>query len=260
MNKITILTTAIILLSLAILARSQAADDRDLEPRDYNLSSDIDTWYEGQVIGTDLDTNLLILHGSAMPHATQHARMIREIAEKTANLPERERAQTEADIRAKWERRFTEARSDKRVISDRKFTVPDEAALLDERDASNITYLDNDREVIKRKVTVSDDGEKREEVTTYVEHRPVREERLPLASLRDLHNGDHVMIGYVSDPRNPDTTRTALAVIRERPFEVGERIEHEHHKGEVERAGRTMEHGLEKGANKIKNFFTGHDD
>jgi gamma-glutamylcyclotransferase (GGCT)/AIG2-like uncharacterized protein YtfP len=250
--------TAVLVVGTLALGKAWALDERLPEPRDYNLSADIDTWFEGEVVAIDRDFNTLTVHGSVMPYATQHARMLREIADKTAGLEPRKRAEVEADIRAKWADRFEKSRGELRRISDRRFVASADVALLDERDASNLAFLDNDRTtVIKRRVEVTDDG-KKEEVTTYVEHRPVREERMPLDSMRDLKLGDRVMIGYISDPKSDTKTRTTLAVIRERPVGYSDHYERED-RGEVEKAGRTMEHGLENGANKIKHFFTGHD-
>jgi hypothetical protein len=242
----------IAILSFALGARAAV----DNEPRDANLSPDIDTWYQGHIVEIDRDNRILVVHGSVMPHATQHAKMMREIADQTANLPPERRAQVEAQIRAKWQHRFEKAKPEERVIGNRSFNVQPQAALLDEGKTRDLTYLDEDREVVtKRKVTIREDGEKREEVTTYVEHRP-REERIPLESLRDLHLEDNVMIGYASDPKNPDRTREALAVIRENDgYYTTDRVERVEEKGEVEKAGRTMERHLEDGANKIKHFF-----
>ena len=245
----------------AATATSEAAP---AAPHDAELSPRIDSWYEGTLTALQPEHGVFTLHGGPMPYATAYARMLRELRDKLARLPEGDlRRRVDEDVRNAWQDRLTQAKSEKLASDgvDMHFQLPARGAvaMLSEGEAPLPAHLNWDRGFADR-------------------GNPAAPATPPPAikALGDFHVGDRLVVGYASespDRANPD----ALALIREippeppapvepvapppaPPVEMTTTIVYETDASDRDpfsATGHTIHHGLKKGVKKFKHFFTG---
>jgi hypothetical protein len=241
--------------------KAEASHETELSPR-------IDSWYEGSVVSLQSDRGQFVLHGGPMPYATTYARMLREIRDKTANFGDADqRRRIEDDVRNAWQDRLTQAKSEKpgAAGAEMHFQLPARGAvsMLNEGESTTPSHLNWDR-------GFADRGNPAASGAT----APA------IQSLGDFRVGDHVIVGYASD--SPDRGNPeAYAIIREyqpapvaqapvpvaspppaAPVQTTTTIVYENDaidstRDTLSNTGHTIKHGLEKGASKIKHFFTG---
>jgi hypothetical protein len=210
------------------------------------LSNKIDSWFIGSVAWIDEQRSAFNIRGHIMPYASMHSQMERDIAIQTANIadPAVRHAKAE-ELRRDWQIRLEQARDARTAHLEMGFQLPvrGPVAFMNENDASGLFYLNPDRGLPQeaRPVDVS-----------------VEPAQPAIASLHDLRIGDKVMIGFAS-AAGERTSPDAFALVRVAPQVQHYEESDTEFDGHVKDAGHTMERNLEKGANKIKHFFTGHD-
>jgi len=73
------------------------------------FGSKIDAWMEGTITSIEDDGKKFVVHGGARPYATQYAKMMKEIGEKTAKLSGAEATKTADEIRVSWAEKLNKA-------------------------------------------------------------------------------------------------------------------------------------------------------
>jgi len=259
----TLRTITLLFCTLALtIAGAETATRDDVKSGEFTTAdSDVraSDWYEGTVVSIDPKAGAITIRGARMPYASAYSHMLIEIAEKTRNLLGQAKTDAQAVIRKQWSDRLQAARNEQPMRDDHVFTVPDgegRVAFLEEEEARNMAFLDADRNITRP------EGPRETAVSTSAG---------TFRTIRDVKLGDLVMIGTAP---NADTKSTAAVVIREQipalPQEHATRVTEkvsektteavETSESTLKQTGNTIEHGLGKGASKIKHFFTGHHD
>jgi len=73
------------------------------------FGSKIDTWMEGTLKSIDADGKKFVVHGGQRPYATQYAKMMKDIGDKTANLDGDSATKKADEIRAAWADKLNKA-------------------------------------------------------------------------------------------------------------------------------------------------------
>jgi hypothetical protein len=89
------------------------------------FDSRINSWAEGMLLTLDADNSTLTIRGSVRPYASEYAKMLKKIHEKTTKLTLDERAAKAAEIRLEWTSALGKAREQEpQKDSDFTFHLP----------------------------------------------------------------------------------------------------------------------------------------
>lgn len=146
-----------------------AADDA---PELFNPK--VNAWAEGTITAIDTEAMKFTIRGVQRPYATEYAKMLKEIEDKTAKLAEPDRAKKESEIRANWSKTLVKAQSEN-PGKESDFTF--KAAIKD----GTFSYMD-ESEYYGREFKAG--------MTPSGKHI--------LHSVRDLKSGEFVVVGYAS--------------------------------------------------------------
>jgi len=153
-----------------------------------HFNDKINAWMEGRIVALDAKSNKFSVRGRKDEYASEYAKMMKEIQDKTANMTGAEKENKAADIRRSYADKLANARNKSSGNeSDFTFAVPDKQALgvFDERHQGTAHAPDHSG--------MAHDSR----------------EANSMKSFSDLKIGDHVIVGYDSGV----LTNTAYALV-----------------------------------------------
>jgi len=145
-----------------------------------NFGVKIDAWMEGTIMKLDADAHKFEVRGAKRPYATEYAKMIRDINDKTHKLTGAEQQKKADEIRNSYADNLEKARTQERSKeSDFTFYVPDDGMVMvhDETAAYNRDPKSNQ---VNEPAKATD------------------KERASMQALKDFHIGQYVVVGYES--------------------------------------------------------------
>jgi hypothetical protein len=142
----------------------------------------INSWAEGTLLTIDADSSKLTIRGTIRPYATEYAKMLKRIHDKTEHMTQMDRVMKALDIRISWKAALQEAKEkDALVDSDFTFHLPGVAGKLVVVDETAYYNREN-----KELEPVCDTGSLTDK------------EIKAIQALKDLKVGECVVVGYES--------------------------------------------------------------
>ncbi len=158
------------------------------------FDSKINTWAEGVLLTIDADHSRLTIRGTKRPYASEYAKMLKKIHEKTENMTQIDRARQASEIRLEWKGALEKAHAQEAEKDcDFTFQLPGKNAKLVIVDET--PFYNRDPKVTTTpaaKLSLTD------------------KECKAVHALKDLKVGECVVVGYESGVLN----NNAFAVIK----------------------------------------------
>jgi len=173
-----------LIVCLAGISSARSADDPA-------FGSKIDAWMEGSIMTLDADSHKFTVRGAQRPYATEYAKMVRDINDKTAKLTGADRDAKAADVRKSYADNLEKARTKERSKdSDFNFYVPADGMIQVHDETANYNRPSN----------------------TVTQPDTIRstKEAIAMHALKDFHVGEYVVVGYESGV----VKNTAFVIIR----------------------------------------------
>ena len=199
---------AALIVAMAMFSISSVFAALDDETTSHSVSAEarfndkINTWVDGTILSVDAGAGTFGVHGAKRPYASAYAKMLTEIHTKTAKLAAADRHTKALEIRTAWRDKLAAAQKETfDKDSDFTFHLPGKETVISSFDESRYYGKElQDSEVGARTVT------DREVFATI--------------ALKDLHIGDHVVVGYESGI----LSNSAYAVINARYADFPNRV------------------------------------